>query len=104
MPDKDGKLTLEDRQKINSYLQKYPVARFSACPICGSTEWMIAEYMVQPVTIGPGGGVMLGGIGYPQIMLISNPCGYTRFMNAVLIGIVVQQTVPETPPKAASSG
>jgi hypothetical protein len=35
---------------------------------------------------GPAG-VVLGGTGYPQLMLISEPCGYTRFMNAVVMGL-----------------
>lgn len=88
MPDKDGKLTDEDRQKVIAWVTKYPQAEHSVCPICGTGNWMIAEYMVQPLTIGAQLGLQLGGIGYPLIMLISNPCGYTRFLNAVMIGLV----------------
>ena len=91
MPDKDGKLTDEDRKKVNDWLAKFPEWINGTCPICGSKQWMLAEHLVQPVTLGPSEGLQLGGIGYPQIMLVSNPCGYTRMLNAVIIG-VLQET------------
>jgi hypothetical protein len=34
-----------------------------------------------------GGNVNFGGIGYPQLMLISAPCGFTVYLNAVLMGL-----------------
>src|SRR5258708_1838700 len=88
MPDNEGKLTAEDVNKIQAWLAQYPTAADARCPLCASPEWIVAEYLVQPVTLGPGNALRLGGIGYPQVMLNSNPCGYTRFINAVIIGIV----------------
>lgn len=90
MPDKDGKLTDEDRNKVIAWLGQYPPAlgANSPCPICGSTTWMIGEYLVQPITLGPNITIQLGGPSYPQVMLISVPCGYTRFINAVIMGIL----------------
>ncbi len=99
MPDKDGKLTHEDREKITAWLGKYPKSSESPCPICGSSKWMIAERLVQPITIGPKMGLQLGGLGYPQVMLISDPCGYTRFLNAVIMGLVPEASDAEAPKK-----
>ncbi len=88
MPDKDGLLTNEERKKVSDWLAKYPASPSQACPICANAEWMLAERIVQPVNLGPGMGMQLGGAaGYPQVMLIS-PCGYTRYVNAVLIGLL----------------
>lgn len=88
MPDKDGILTEEDRKKVVDLLAKYPATAASSCPICGNRDWMLAERIVQPVTLGGGMGLQLGGVaGYPQIMLLS-PCGYTRYINAVMLGIL----------------
>ena len=90
MPNKDGKLTDEERGKVTAWLEQYPPAlgANSPCPICGSDTWMIGEYLVQPVTLGPNIMLQLGGVSFPQIMLISIPCGYTRFLNAVMMGIL----------------
>lgn len=86
MPDQEGKLTTEERQRIIAWLEQYPKSVDAKCPVCGSETWMIAERLVQPVTLGTGVSLQLGGPGYPMVLLISNPCGYTRFLNAVMIG------------------
>jgi len=103
MPGPDGKLTPEERKKVEDWLAKYPKWLGANCPICGSNMWMLAENLVQPVTVGEGANLLLGGVGYPQVMLISNPCGYALFLNAVMIGLLpgskpVQQ--PEEDKKA----
>jgi hypothetical protein len=100
MPDKDGKLTDEERQKVVAWVTKYPATPDARCPICGSPNWMVAEHLVQPITIGPGMGLQLGGLGYPQVQLISDPCGYTRLLNAVMIGLLP----PGEKPKDSASG
>lgn len=88
MPDKDGILDQKDRDKIDRWLSTYPAGSGRMCPICSQPTWMLAERLVQPVTLGPDMAIQLGGVaGYPQIMLLS-PCGYTRYMNAVMIGVL----------------
>jgi hypothetical protein len=87
MPDKDGKLTPEDRQKVIEWMGAHGKGD-PRCPICLSEKWMIAEFLVQPMTIGGNHSLQLGGGGLPNIVLISDPCGYTRYLNAVLVGLV----------------
>ncbi len=101
MPGQDGKLTAEDRQKIAAWLARFPTGADSACPMCGSTTWMIAEHLVQPITVGPGGNAFFGGVSYPQVMMISNPCGYTRTVNAVVMGVVVVPPIPPIPEQSS---
>ncbi len=98
MPDKDGKLTPEDVKKVDEYLAKYSPGGEAICPICRSTNWYLNERLVQPVTLGPALGMQIGGVGYPQVMLNSNPCGYTMFINAVMLGIVGGSQSEETQP------
>lgn len=59
-----------------------------ACPICLQTNWTISEHLVSPIVMH-GGGFNLGGVSYPQVMLIS-PCGYTIYFNAVVMKVFVE--------------
>jgi hypothetical protein len=88
MPDASGKLSPEDKNKIIAWLTRdgrpTPI-----CPICGTQEWAIADHVTQPITVGgAGGGLVLGGVGYPNIMVVSTRCGYTMYVNAVIAGIL----------------
>jgi hypothetical protein len=97
VPDANGKLTEEDYGKIRAWLGRHNPGGDAICPVCQSPNWNIAEYLVQPITLGTRNALQLGGFGYPQFMLISIPCGHTIFINAVISG-VLQPTIP-TPPQ-----
>src|SRR5688572_7582885 len=94
--DKDGKLSEEDKQKIAAWLEeRWPQAN-QHCPVCNDSTWIVADHVVMPLTVGPGGWKP-GRPGYPQVMLISMNCAYTRFFNAALMGIKIEA---EQPPEA----
>ena len=95
MPDKDGRLTPDEKQRVAAWLTSQGIPP-PVCPFCGQREWAIGDHLVQPVTLGPGGGLTLGGVGYPQVMLISSKCGYTALINAVIAGVLRQNTGSET--------
>ncbi len=84
MPGPDGKLTPADFKVVQDWMLKYKYGNHP-CPVCEAVNWHIGEYLVQPTTIG-GGGLNFGLPGYPNVLLIS-PCGYTRMMNAVYLGL-----------------
>lgn len=88
MPDANGNLTVEDKDKVKSWLKTVGWEQRASCPVCGHHVWTIADHLVQPVTLGPQVSVQLGGVGYPQVMLISSKCGYTIFLNAVIMGLL----------------
>jgi hypothetical protein len=88
MPDEKGKLTDEELTKIRTWLTSFGLP-VPTCPFCGSNVWSIGPYLVQPLTLGAGNALQLGGyIGYPQIALVSAKCGHTLFINAVVAGLL----------------
>jgi hypothetical protein len=89
MPDASGKLTAEEKSKVQGWLGRHgwPNNLRGLCPICGKGGWVIAEHLVQPMSLGGNRALNIGGIGYPQVMVISESCGYTMYFNAVLIGL-----------------
>lgn len=97
MPDSHGKLTAEDQEKVMAWVARHPSSDQAACPICGGIDWVVADHLVLPVTWNAGQKAQAGGVGYPQVMLISTPCGYTRFVNAVYVGLLpaAQSSTPE---------
>jgi|SRR5215831_6240134 len=97
MPGEDGKLTQEDKNKVIEYLKTRWKAP-QACPICGESQWFVADHLVTPTIMGPGASFLLGGVAYPLVMLVSTPCGYTRFLNAMQIPGLVPPTPSESSP------
>ena len=92
MTDAEGKLTAAEKKQIQDWLAGVGWAtRLGGCPVCGDNKWTIADHIVQPITRGAGNALNLGGPGYPHVMLISNKCGYTIFLNAVMIGLLQDQ-------------
>jgi hypothetical protein len=98
MPDAAGKLTAEDKQKCADWLNSFGKLPM-LCPICGSKNWSIADHIVAPIVLGPGNGLQLGGVSYPQFMLISVPCGNTLFVNAVMAGVFPNPAADTKVPK-----
>jgi len=100
MPDQTGKLTREEKTRISEVINTRWAGRSDTCPICGATQWFIADHLVSPVTLGAHHGLQLSGPLYPLVQLVS-PCGYIRFLNAVILGVVSPPTVPDEAAKAA---
>lgn len=86
MPDTQGKLTQAEIQAVQAWMTKQGTG-LHICPVCSSGQWTIGEFIVQPLVVSGGGVPQMGGIGYPNVLLLS-PCGYTRYMNAVIMGIL----------------
>ena len=56
------------------------------CITCGSAGTVgIAEHLVSPLIMNPGGAIALGGPTYPQIMLSCSHCGFVRYFNYLLL-------------------
>ena len=90
MPDSQGRLSKEEKQKVVDWLEKFQAKRGRnlICPICGEPNWQIGDHLVAPSLLNASGGLLIGGVSYPHVLLISTPCGYTIFLNAVVVGIV----------------
>jgi hypothetical protein len=95
MPDQSGKLTELEKQTIRGWLESH-WPQPTHCPFCGMTSWVIADHLVQPITLGQNQDLLIGtGVGYPQVMVISAHCGYTVFLNAVMLRIAPAQEITE---------
>lgn len=108
MPDVDGKLSGEEKTKAIAWVTSH-VKGAIVCPVCGSAEWTLGDHVVSPIALGGGGNVRLGGPGYPQVMLISQNCGHTIYINAIVAGIVspdpgAASASGPTSPQPASEG
>ena len=80
------KNTLTDDEK--KLFEKWVLERSPKlkCPCCGKSNFTVGEHLVSPPTVGRDG-VQLGGVAYPNAMLICTNCAHTLFFNAVVIGL-----------------
>ena len=84
MPDSNGVLTLEERQKIDEWIKVN--WHMGNCHICKKQKWALADHVVTPILFTGVG--FTQGAGYPQMMMICQVCGNTLYINAVNVGIV----------------
>ena len=85
MPNIEGKLTLEERQSIESQLGNK--MKKSACPICASNKWTLLDTIVTPTTLRAGSGLATGDPVFPQVMFVSE-CGYTCYFSGTTLGLI----------------
>lgn len=86
MPDKNGVLTQEEREKLLDFFH----TRWSGghdCPICKANDWNLAEYIIHSWIYRPDG-LHTGGPAYPLVHFLCSNCGYTVLFNAVILGIL----------------
>ena len=82
MPDDKGVLAQSEKDVIQEWLRARDAAK--PCPVCGSLEWGIGDKLgILPLAFGN----VLGGGGYPCVVLLCQRCAYTRLHNAILMGI-----------------
>ncbi len=93
MPDAQGKLSSEDKEKIQKWLKEKWKAS-NLCPISQDNKWIINDYVTTPMNFG-GGGMIVGGQVTPQIMMICASCGYTLYFNAMVMGILKPDVKPD---------
>lgn len=98
MPDKDGKLSPEEQQKIIDWIQKHSLGLLS-CHLCKQTNWGITEHLIYLPVYTPNA-LMIGGPTYPCIQLICNNCRSIQFINAMQV--ILSPSPPDK--KEASNG
>ncbi|MBX9585833.1 MAG: hypothetical protein K2X50_01115 [Gammaproteobacteria bacterium] len=57
------------------------------CEICNSKNWNIAQDLVTPIRF-KNGTIFLDGPSYPQIVVVCNNCGNTKYFNAMIAGMI----------------
>ena len=100
MPDKDLKLTQEEKKEIAGWISKR--APDLKCSVCGQKHFVLADHVIAGF-IHSGGGLALGGATYPQVMVICTNCGHTIQFNAVVIGALKPSTAEDSKEEAKES-
>lgn len=80
-----------DKQKQEKALQwleeKWPLEK-RKCEICDNYDWNISQHIIAPAVFSNNFSLSVGGETYPQFMVLCNNCGNTKYINAVISGIV----------------
>lgn len=79
-------LNADERAKAIGWLER-KWGNDKKCPVCGSTKWTVGPHMVSMAAVDNSNNITLGGLSYPLVMVVSNECGYTFLMNAVVMGV-----------------
>ncbi len=85
MPDSRGKLTDEDANIVESWLNKR-LKSGAECQICGHSPLKIGEYTFAPPVIIGGGGI-LQKTSVPFVAVDCDNCGHTLLFSAVKLGL-----------------
>ena len=85
MPDSNGTLSLEERQKVVNWLKEK--APSPACPFCGTKHWSISNAAICPQVYIPGP-LMLGGPTVPLVLVVCETCGFVASFSAVTTGVI----------------
>jgi hypothetical protein len=93
MPDYTGKLTEAEKTLALAWLNRHAKPGFG-CPVCGSTQWFVADHVTQAVRFGamPFGG---GTSTYPMVLFVSNPCGFFLPFSSSVMGIPLPAALPD---------
>ena len=85
MPDKDGILTVVEKQVIAAWLSEK--SRSNSCPVCLASSWSVGGHLLSG-KIYRGGNLAFGGPTYPMAFVVCTNCAYVREFMAVQIGLL----------------
>lgn len=74
-------------EAIKEWIEKKATKESAKCPICGHQQWAIGEHLIR-TSIHTPGVTALGGQAYVYAHISCTNCAYTRFFNAVMLGLV----------------
>lgn len=77
----------EKRQQAIKWLEEKWPEHKRECDICGQKQWNIPSFLVFPHPYNQPVQLFSGGIA-PQVMVICKNCGNTKYLNAVIMGIL----------------
>lgn len=78
-------LTKDQKEKALQHL-KIKWGDGYKCECCGKDHFMLQDHIVAPPLFS--GGLIVGGVAYPQAMIVCANCGNTKYVNAIMAGIV----------------
>lgn len=75
-----------DKQKAIESLEKLWIGS-KVCPVCLNSVWIINDELLE-IRRWEGGGLTIGSPVYPYLSVTCNKCGYTHFLNAVILRLI----------------
>lgn len=100
--DAPPSLSEKDKQKVIQWVkEKYDQTAGIVCSVCQKKKWTIGDDLVMP-SVFKDNAVQIGGVGYPQAMLLCNNCGHTIFINAVRVGLIPEVEAQDTDEPAST--
>jgi hypothetical protein len=86
-----GEFTPEELTQIQEWIAAHWTR--SECPFHGPTRWQLGKLPAE----APSGATLDGrGQAYPLIAIICRTCGYTVFLNSVIVGVKKAGTQTES--------
>lgn len=82
--NKDHFFSKEKQEKATKWLNDK--LQNKKCECCGDNTWHVADFLVAPPRFESG--TILGGKVMPQVAIICNNCGNTKYFNAIKMGII----------------
>lgn len=77
----DGKLEKEDHEYMKQWIKKH--WKNDHCPFCEQKDWLLMPYEVNIKVTEEDN--------YPYIAISCKGCGYTAFLNAVVVSLMTPQ-------------
>lgn len=76
----------EKQEEALKWLEKEWPKENRKCDICNVEAWNMSPHLTMNPAYAKG--YVVGGSVYPKITLICQNCGYVKYINAVIAGIV----------------
>jgi len=99
MPDEHGRLAEAEYDLIERWWGQHSKDQV-ICPVCKTTDWKIAEHLVNIQTHAADANVG-NTTPYPHIIVTCKFCAHSMFFNAAQIGIAAIDMPPARKPNAA---
>lgn len=78
--------TEDEKQKILATI-KAQVPKIGNCPVCGNSNWTLADGYIQLPVQDKLGSVVLGGPVLPCVAIVCTNCGNTVLLNVFALGL-----------------
>ena len=87
MPDPQGQLSPAEILHVQNWLRGFGNGNVPFCLICRSQLWSVANYVAQSMSYPASYAQIVSPIVYPYVIVICGRCGYTMFLNAMIMGL-----------------
>lgn len=95
MPGPDGKLSPAEHMMCVNWINEKAASPNDACAVCGSPDNSVGLDIFQ-VRAGPAPRTAGQGVPYiPSVITSCNNCGFIRFFNALVLGLIPMPPLPE---------